>query len=52
VLDARHSCVTARGSRQAGSTTVTVASRGALTDPVGRAEAMALIGSANLEEPR
>jgi GTP cyclohydrolase I len=45
VLDARHSCVTARGSRQAGSTTVTVASRGELADPVARAEAMALIGT-------
>jgi GTP cyclohydrolase I len=45
VLDARHSCVTARGSRQTGSTTVTVASRGELSDPIGRAEAMALIGS-------
>ncbi len=45
VLDARHSCVTARGSRQAGSTTVTIASRGELADPVARAEAMALIGA-------
>jgi GTP cyclohydrolase I len=45
VLDARHSCVSARGSRQAHSTTVTVASRGELADPVGRAEAMALIGA-------
>ena len=45
VLDARHSCVTARGSRQAQSTTVTIASRGELSDPVARAEAMALIGA-------
>ena len=45
VLDARHSCVTARGSRQAQSTTVTIASRGELSDPVSRAEAMALIGA-------
>jgi GTP cyclohydrolase I len=45
VLDARHSCVTARGSRQAQSTTVTVASRGELGEPAARAEAMALIGA-------
>jgi len=48
VLDARHSCVTARGSRQAGSTTLTVASRGELSDPVARVEAMALITADNL----
>ena len=48
VLDARHSCVTARGSRQAQSTTVTIASRGELADPVARAEAMALITAANI----
>lgn len=46
VLDAVHGCVWARGARQAHSSTVTVASRGALSDPVQRAEAMALIGSA------
>jgi len=45
VLDAKHDCVTARGTRQVGSSTVTVTSRGALADPVARAEAMALIGS-------
>lgn len=44
VLDAVHGCLTARGVRQAGSSTVTVASRGALQDPVARAEAMTLIG--------
>lgn len=48
VLDARHSCVTARGSRQSGSTTVTVASRGELAEPLARAEAMALITAANI----
>lgn len=48
VLDALHSCVTARGSRQSGSTTVTVASRGELGEPVARAEAMALITAANI----
>ncbi len=46
VLDAVHGCVSARGARQAHSSTVTVASRGTLADPVQRAEAMALIGSA------
>ncbi|WP_243855084.1 GTP cyclohydrolase I FolE [Diaminobutyricimonas sp. TR449] len=44
VLDARHSCVTARGTRQSQSTTLTMASRGVLTDPVARAEVVALIG--------
>ena len=46
VIDAVHGCVTARGARQADSSTVTVASRGILSDPVQRAEVMALIGSA------
>ena len=44
VLDASHSCVTTRGPRQTGSTTVTVATRGAYADPTARAELMALIG--------
>jgi GTP cyclohydrolase I len=44
VIDARHGCVGARGQRQAASTTVTVASRGLLADPVRRAEVMTLIG--------
>ncbi len=45
VLDATHGCVTTRGTRQAHSSTVTVATRGALAEPAQRAEAMALIGS-------
>jgi GTP cyclohydrolase I len=45
VLDARHSCVTARGTRQADSSTVTIASRGALSEPAERAEAMGLIAT-------
>jgi GTP cyclohydrolase I len=45
VLDAVHDCVSARGVRQAGSSTVTMATRGTLTDPVQRAEILALIGS-------
>lgn len=44
VIEARHGCVAARGVRYAESTTVTVASRGALADPVQRAEVMAMIG--------
>lgn len=46
VLDAAHGCVSMRGPRQLTSTTVTVASRGALEDPAARAELMALIGTA------
>lgn len=45
VLDAVHGCVTARGARQAGSSTVTVASRGVLADPVQRAGVLALVGA-------
>ncbi|WP_431221480.1 GTP cyclohydrolase I [Leifsonia xyli] len=44
VLDASHQCVTTRGPRQTGSTTVTVTARGAYADPTARAELMALIG--------
>ena len=45
VLDAVHSCVAARGTRQTKSSTVTMASRGELAEPVARAEIMALIGA-------
>jgi GTP cyclohydrolase I len=44
VLDAQHGCVTARGTRQASSTTVTVASRGTLAEPSNRGGVLALIG--------
>lgn len=47
VLEATHGCVTARGARQTRSTTVTLASRGALSDPAERAEVMTLIGATN-----
>jgi GTP cyclohydrolase I len=47
VLDAQHDCLAARDARQTNSSTVTVASRGSLSDPAGRAEAMALIGAAS-----
>jgi GTP cyclohydrolase IA len=50
VMDARHSCVTSRGVRQAGSTTVTIASRGSLAEPAERAATLALIGR-GAEEP-
>lgn len=46
VLDAAHDCLSARASRQTRTRLVTVATRGALADPGGRAEAMALIGAA------
>jgi len=44
VLDAQHDCVAARDARQMRSSTVTIASRGELSSPAGRAEAMTLIG--------
>ena len=45
VLEASHGCVTARGVQQTESTTVTLATRGSLSEPGARAEAIALIGS-------
>ncbi|WP_349236117.1 GTP cyclohydrolase I FolE [Cryobacterium sp. BB307] len=45
VLEASHGCVTARGVQQTESTTVTLATRGSLSEPAARAEAIALIGS-------
>ena len=44
VIDAVHGCVSSRGARQAKSSTVTLASRGSLSDPVERAGVLALIG--------
>ncbi|MFS2243075.1 GTP cyclohydrolase I [Microbacterium sp. OR16] len=44
VLDASHGCVTMRGGRQPIATTVTIAARGAYTEPAARAELIALIG--------
>lgn len=44
VLDAVHGCVAARGPRQTASSTLTLASRGELSDPVKRAEIITLIG--------
>ncbi|HEV7957622.1 MAG: cyclohydrolase FolE [Microbacteriaceae bacterium] len=45
VLDATHQCVSARGVRQTRSSTVTMAARGSLAEPAGRAEIVALIGA-------
>jgi GTP cyclohydrolase I len=46
VLDAKHDCVGARGSRQTRSSTVTFATRGSLSDPVERSGVLAMIGGA------
>jgi GTP cyclohydrolase IA len=45
VLDARHGCVTSRGVRQVASTTVTVATRGSLSDQAAQAAVLATIAS-------
>lgn len=45
VMDAVHGCVTLRGGRQPDASTLTVAARGAYTEPVARAELIALIGA-------
>lgn len=44
VVDAVHACVTTRGPRQTGSSTLTVATVGSLRDGAARAEALTLIG--------
>jgi len=46
VLDAVHQCVTMRGGRQPDASTVTIAARGALAEPVARAEIIALLTGA------
>lgn len=45
VIEAKHQCVAARGVEQTESRTITIASRGELTEPAARAEIMALIGT-------
>ncbi|MFB2583268.1 GTP cyclohydrolase I [Herbiconiux sp. P15] len=45
VIEAKHGCVSARGRRQALSTTVTLAARGELSEPTARAELIALLGT-------
>lgn len=44
VLDAVHQCVTTRGPRQSASSTITLASRGTLSETSARAEIVSLIG--------
>ena len=44
VVEARHQCVAARGVEQTNSRTITIASRGELTEPAARSEIMTLIG--------
>jgi len=46
VLDAVHGCVSARGPRQSRSSTVTLATRGTLSEPAQRDALLALIGAA------
>jgi GTP cyclohydrolase I len=48
VMDAAHGCVAARGVRQPKSSTVTMASRGSLRDPVERSGVLALLGTGAL----
>jgi GTP cyclohydrolase I len=43
VIEARHHCVASRGSRQPEANTVTMKALGSFTEPVARAEIMALI---------
>ncbi|WP_394770903.1 GTP cyclohydrolase I FolE [Lacisediminihabitans sp.] len=45
VLTATHGCVSDRGVRQSKSSTVTMATRGMLKEPLERAEIMAMIGA-------
>ena len=44
VMDAVHQCVTTRGPRQTASSTITLASRGTLSETSARAEIVSLIG--------
>jgi len=50
VLDAVHQCVTTRGPRQTTSSTVTLASRGVLSETSARAEIISLIGGGRHEQ--
>jgi GTP cyclohydrolase I len=44
VLDAVHECVTMRGGTQTDASTVTIAARGDLAEPIARAELITLLG--------
>ena len=48
VLDMAHHCVTSRGSRQVNSRTLTIASRGTLTESAHRTEIMSLIAASEV----
>jgi GTP cyclohydrolase I len=50
VLDAEHQCVTSRGPRQSTSSTLTLASRGSLSETRERAEIISLIGGGAREQ--
>jgi len=50
ILDAVHGCVSARGARQAKSSTVTLATRGSLSEPAARAGVMSMIGRSSTNE--
>lgn len=51
-IEASHQCVSARGARQTGTSTVTMSARGTLADPAARAEVIALIGATHISAPR
>lgn len=44
VIESSHQCVSARGANETNATTVTIASRGSLTDPAARAEILNIFG--------
>ena len=44
VIDAVHGCVSTRGARQTATSTVTMASRGTLSNPIERSGVLAMIG--------
>jgi GTP cyclohydrolase I len=48
VLEATHGCVTARGTRQAHSSAVTMATRGSLSEPPSRDGVLALLSGARV----
>ena len=51
-IEATHQCVSARGARQTGTSTVTMSARGSLAELAARAEVIALIGGTHIASPR
>lgn len=47
VIESSHQCVSARGANETHATTVTIASRGSLSDPAARAEILNIFGVGN-----